>query len=136
MKKNILKSFIGVAFGLLFIFSAGAEVKLSDKSELVGIWHLYETTPKLDHKRKKTDETWNFKNNGTFKLSATDYRMGSSKMTTTTTYEVANGMLKIQKPGGQPGQRKKYYYYKVYEKNDGKMTLKGGMEGYYFLIKK
>ncbi|MGR9073950.1 MAG: hypothetical protein ACU833_12880 [Gammaproteobacteria bacterium] len=133
------RSFIMV-WGALFLSSAAfstlAEVRLNDKSELVGVWQVVATTPYLDHEKKETDETWEFKNNGQFELSAIDYRLNSTKMTTTTTYVVENGQLKIEKPGGQPGQKKKYYYYKVHEKEGNNMVLKGGMEGYYFLIKK
>lgn len=142
MIKNVSKVLVLVATSVMFSFSAFAEIKLQDTSELVGAWKVIATTPRLDHQKKKTDETWEFKSDGIFQLSAIDYRLNNTKMTTVTTYEVANGMLKIEKPGGQPGQKKKYYYYRLCKEshpdcaNDqGRMTLKGGMEGYYFLIK-
>ena len=127
-----LKSFL-LLTTILFPFSAFAEYTLKDKSEIVGVWIVESTAPKLDGNRRPATQEMEFREDGSYLSSAVDFRTGSySGFTATSTYQVENGIIKVEKPG-RPG---KYDRFKVYEKEDSKMILKGGTEGFYFLRKK
>jgi hypothetical protein len=126
MKKII--NFAVVIFSILAAFNAYAEIKINDNSEIVGVWAVEETAPALDKPKRKAHEIWTFKSDGTFKNSAKDPR---NNIETTSKYLIENGIIKIEKPG-RPG---KYFRYQVYEKDVASMILKGGMEGFYFLVK-
>ncbi len=130
MKQNRLK--IGVV--LVFLLAAGnvlAAVEIKDKSEIVGTWVVEATAPSLKREKKPADQTWEFRADGTVTIVSRP-RWANSDIKQTTTYTIENNMIKIARPG-RPG---KFDRYKIHEKQGNEMVLKGGMEGYYFMVKK
>ncbi len=128
MQKKVLLLFV-----LLFPLSVFAEYLIKDKSEIVGVWIVEGTAPKLDAAKRPSTQEIEFKADGTYISSAVDVRTGSSsRFKAVSTYQIEKGMLKVGKPG-RPG---KFDRFKIYEKEDGHMILQGGTEGYYFLRKK
>lgn len=123
---------IGLALSVLFFAgSVTAESKISSKSDIVGSWAVVETAPALNEGRRASSEKWEFKEDGTFTLTAIEHRV-NGKVESHSKYEVDNkGLIKIERPG-RPG---KFYIYEVYQKEDSEMVLKGGLEGFYFLRK-
>ena len=53
------------AMGLLFVINASADIVVSDKSIFVGAWVLESTRLTLKNGSKDTNETWEFKGDGT-----------------------------------------------------------------------
>lgn len=132
MMRNIRKVLFLTAT-LLLPVSVFADYPLKDKSEIVGVWVVESTAPKLKGKRRPSTQEMEFKADGSYVSSAIDVRTGSSsRFSATSSYNVENGIIKVEKPG-RPG---KFDRYKVYEKKDNTMILKGGTEGFYFLQKK
>ncbi len=138
-------------FGLSAIFGVNAEQNSSGNIDITGTWNLQAARPTLEvnqenrNKRlkdtpfkylagednKKNSEVWLFKKNGAFELTYDDPRT-SAPATSKTTYFVEGDSLKI----AQLGRAGKYYIYKILNKEGNKMTLKGGIEGYYFFTRK
>jgi hypothetical protein len=118
-------------FLLVYVSGYAEPLKLKDASEIIGVWKVVATAPTLQKEKKKTNEKWEFKKDGSFVLKAVDHR-AKSEMHTKTKYTVENGLIKVANPG-RPG---KFFIYQVYEKAASSMTLKGGLEGFYFLEKK
>ena len=136
--------------GLSVVLGVSAEQKSTDNVDITGTWTLQATRPKLEvnqddrnkrleetpfkylagEDKKKSSEVWVFKNNGDFELTFDDPRT-SGTVTSKSTYSVEGDSLKIAKIG----RAGKYYHYKILSKEDNKMTLKGGVEGYYFFSK-
>ena len=149
-----MKKFVKISIfliGLCVVLGVNAEQKPPDNIDITGTWKLQAARPTLEVKKeenrnkrleetpyaylavedkKKNSEVWVFKKNGNFELTFDDPR---TKGTTTskTTYTVEGDNLKIAKLG-RPG---KFYLYKIFSKEGNKMTLKGGLEGYYFFSK-
>ena len=113
---------------MLVVFNANAEVKIENTADIAGVWEVENTAPAMDKPKRTSHEVWTFNQDGTFKNSAKDHR---NNIETKSTYLIENGIIKIAKPG-RPG---KYFKYQVYEKEGSRMILKGGMEGFYFLVK-
>ena len=80
---------------------------------------------------KETDEIWQFGAGGRFKLTATDPR-ASGVITSESTFNVENNTLKI----ALIGRAGKFYTFKLCVKDDVKMILFGGLEGFHFFSKK
>lgn len=137
--------------GFCAVFGVNAEQNSLGNIDITGTWILQAARPTLEVNRddrnkkledtpfkylagedkKKNKEVWVFKKSGYFELTFDDPRT-SANMTSKTTYFVEGDNLKIAKIG----RAGKYYIYKILSKEDDKMTLKGGVEGYYFFIKK
>lgn len=140
-----------LVIGLCAVFSVNAEQNPSGNIDITGTWNLQAARPTLEVNRddrnkrledtpfkylagedkKKNSEVWVFKKSGHFELTYDDPRT-SAPATSKTTYFVEGDTLKIAKLG----RAGKYYIYKIFSKEGNKMTLKGGIEGYYFFTKK
>ena len=126
--KRIIINFGVVIISMFVVFNANAEVKIKDNADIAGVWTVEETAPSMEKPKRVSHEVWTFNKDGTFKNSAKDPR---NNIETMSTYLIEDGIIKIAKPG-RPG---KYFRYQVYEKEGSRMILKGGMEGFYFLVK-
>ena len=123
---------IGALLVMLFVAcNAIAAVQIKDKSEIQGIWVIKATAPSLQRKKKPADQTWEFKGDGKVTIISRPH-WANSVIKQTTTYTIENNLIKIARPG-RPG---KFDRYQVYEKQGNNMVLKGGMEGFYFMVKK
>jgi len=111
-------------------FSANAEVKLKDNSEILGKWNLYAEAIKLDGEQKKVQVEWDFQADGTLMTTSTDSVGRTGEMKIPIKYSVDNGDIKKQTSPG----REKYDTCNVLEKEDGKMILK--CSGMFFFLKK
>ncbi len=130
MKQKILN--IGALVVMLLVTgNALAAVELKDKSVIEGIWIVEATAPSLQTKKKPADQTWQFRGDGTVTIISKPH-WANSAIKQTTTYTIENNLIKIARPG-RPG---KFDRYQVYEKQGNNMVLKGGMEGFYFMIRK
>jgi Lipocalin-like domain len=149
-----MNKFVNISTFLITIcvaFGVNAEQKASDNIDITGTWKLEAARPTLEkvkqdnrNKRledtpykylavednKKNSEVWVFKKSGDFELTFDDPRT-KGKTTSKTTYSVEGDSLKIAKLG-RPG---KFYRYKIISREANKLTLKGGLEGYYFFSK-
>jgi hypothetical protein len=126
--KNIVKTLL--LTGVFLAFSANAEVKLKDNSEILGKWSLYAEAIKLDGEKKSVQTEWNFQADGILLTVSTDSVGRTGEMTIPIKYSVENGDIKKQTSPG----REKYDTCNVIEKDDSKMTLK--CSGMFFFLKK
>jgi hypothetical protein len=126
--KNIVKALL--LAGTFLAFSANAEVKLKDNSEILGKWSLYAEAIKLDGEKKSVQTEWNFQADGILLTVSTDSVGRTGEMTIPIKYSVENGDIKKQTSPG----REKYDTCNVIEKDDSKMTLK--CSGMFFFLKK
>jgi len=130
MKQKILN--IGVLLVMLFVAAnAMAAVEIKNISEIEGIWVVEATAPSLQRKKKAADQTWEFKGDGTVTIISKPH-WANSAIKQTTTFTIENNLIKIARPG-RPG---KFDRYQIYEKQGNNMVLKGGMEGFYFMVRK
>ncbi|WP_262966800.1 hypothetical protein [Methylobacter psychrophilus] len=116
--------------GLLFAFSANADVALKDSSEILGKWDLYAEATKLNGEQKAVTVEWDFKADGVLQTTATDSVGRTKEMKIAIKYTVENGEIKKQTTPG----REKYESCKVVEKEGSKMILKCTYL-YFFLTK-
>ena len=115
---------------IFLAFSANAEVKLKDNSDILGKWNLYAEAIKVDGEQKKVQIEWDFQADGTLMTTSTDSVGRTGEMKIPIKYSVENGDIKKQTSPG----REKYDTCNVYDKDDGKMTLK--CSGMFFFLKK
>ena len=115
---------------IFLAFSANADVKLKDNSEILGKWNLYAEAIKLDGEQKAVKTNWEFQADGTLLTISTDSVGRTGEMTIPIKYSVENGDIKKQTSPG----REKYDTCNVIEKDDSKMTLK--CSGMFFFLKK
>lgn len=127
MKKIVRTLSLGAIF---LAFSANAEVKLKDNSEILGKWNLYAEAIKLDGEKKAVKTNWEFQADGTLLTISTDSVGRTGEMTIPIKYAVENGDIKKQTSPG----REKYDICKVIEKDNDQMTLK--CSGMFFFLKK
>lgn len=103
------------------------------QDDLIGTWKLDYTSQQLkvskDKYKRKSNQTWNFRRDGTVESKASDKR-AKADFAVTPKYEVADGKIFIDIPG-RPGKKDTFT---VIEWSDGKMVLKGSY-GYYFFEK-
>ena len=113
-------------------FSANAEIiKLEDNSKILGKWHVDDAAPALHKEKRAQDSVWDFKKDGTVKVSGKDVVSGRTGMITITLeYSIEDGKIKKQLAPG----RSKYESCGVVELTDKKMTLHCAYL-YYFLTK-
>jgi hypothetical protein len=112
-------------------FSANAEIKLKDNSEILGKWKLTAEAAKLDGEKKNVNIEWDFTNDGILHTKATDTLGRTKEMNIEVKYYVEDGAIfKEVSPG-----RGKFESCKVVDKNDTDMTLKCTFL-YFFLTKK
>ena len=127
LKKYMLKA------AVLFVMSAtaiGAEVSLSDVSELIGKWKLESVSPGINKAKIAEDRTWEFRPDGVIVTSGFNRIMkGNDRYEWK--YTLADGKIVAEDPG-RPG---KSIDYMIYEKTGNTMILKGGLEGFYFFTK-
>lgn len=107
------------------------QVKINSSSDFFGAWRLESTSPSIGNGNKRSNELWQFNTNGTFQLTAEDHR-ASATITSKTTFRVENDTLKI----ALIGRSNKFYVYQLCSKDDAKMVLFGGIEGFHFFSKK
>lgn len=123
---------IGAAFMLSVLGSnAWAEVQLKDSSEIQGQWVLESVAPGLEKPKIAENRIWDFRADGTVVTSGFNRHFGGED-TQQFKYEIVDGKIKAENPG-RPG---KSLDYKVFEKSGDRMTLQGGLEGFYFFRKK
>jgi hypothetical protein len=130
MNLNILRT--AGLLGLLVTGSttAWADVFLKDNSEIVGTWRLESVAPGLEKPRIAENRTWEFKADGVIVTSGFNRHFGTEDRHEWK-YEIVNGRIVSDNPG-RPGKPIEYV---VYEKTADSMTLKGGIEGFYFFKK-
>ncbi|MGR9037574.1 MAG: hypothetical protein ACU83O_13470 [Gammaproteobacteria bacterium] len=121
-----------IPFAAIFLaFSANAEIKLKDNSEILGKWKLTAEAAKLDGEKKNVDIEWDFTNDGILHTKATDTLGRTKEMNIEVKYYVEDGAIfKEVSPG-----RGKYESCTVVDKNDANMTIKCTFL-YFFLTKK
>lgn len=124
---------LSVLFGVQFAIANPPKCAglISNQAVFLGTWLLESTRVNMTDGNKQSNEIWQFNADGVFKLTATDHR-ASGTITSASTYKVVNNTLKI----AQIGRAGRFFTYKVCAKNDTKITLFGGLEGFYFLVKK
>lgn len=128
IKKNVGIIPLAVIF---LAFSANAEIKLKDNSEILGKWKVTAEAARLDGEKKEVNIEWDFTNDGILHTKATDTRGRTKEMNIEVKYYVENGAIfKEVSPG-----RGKYEACHVVEKKDNNMTLKCTFL-YFFLTKK
>ncbi len=106
-------------------------IKLNDKSEIIGTWVLETVAPSLKKTRIKENRVWEFREDGVIAITGYNRKMGTNS-SQEVQYEVKDGNI-LTPQVGRPG---KYLTYRVYEKSETLMTLKGGIEGFYFFKRK
>lgn len=111
-------------------FSANADIKLKDNSEILGKWDLHDEATSLTAPKKHTDTEWNIKPDGTIEATSTDVSGRISKMQITIKYSVEDGKIKKQ---SRPG-KELYETCTVIEKDDKDMILHCGY--FFFLTRK
>lgn len=108
-----------------------ADVELKNNSSILGAWLLESVAPSLEKTRIPENRTWEFKNDGTIVMSGYN-RHFQREDSVTIAYRVENGEIVSEQPG-RPG---KPIVYSVYALDDAHMILKGGIEGFYFFVRK
>ena len=115
----------------LVAFSANAEIKLQNNSQILGKWKVTAEATALDKEKKALNVTWDFQNNGTLMTTGEDSLGRTSEMEIGVKYSVENGMIKKQTSPG----REKYEECAVLELNAKDMVLKCKFL-YFFLTRK
>lgn len=115
---------------VLLAFTANADVKLKDNSEILGKWNLYAESIKLDGEKKAVKVEWDFQNDGMIHTTSTDSVGRTGEMKIAVKYAIENGDIKKQ---ASPG-REKYDTCSVIDKKDDSMTLK--CSGIFFFLRK
>lgn len=120
--------FLSLFFGLTSIVSA--DTALTANTEIVGKWLLESVSAGIGKPKIEENRTWEFRADGVLVTSGWNRHL---KMDDTREfkYTIADGKIKAEDPG-RPG---KTVDYSVYEKTSSGMTLKGGIEGFYFFKK-
>lgn len=128
----MLKKTLCVAASLFFagIGPIGAEVLLSDTSELTGKWKLESVSPGINKAKIAEDRIWEFRPDGTIVTSGFN-RILKANDRYEWKYTLSEGKIMAEDPG-RPG---KPIAYVIYEKTGNSMILKGGLEGFYFFTK-
>lgn len=118
------------ALSAMVSVSSMAEIPLKDASEIVGTWRLESVAPALDKPKIEENRTWEFRGDGVIVTSGYNrhFKMNDRHEWT---YRVAQGKLVID----DPGRLGKTIDYAVFQKDANAMTLKGGIEGFYFFKK-
>jgi uncharacterized protein (TIGR03066 family) len=127
---NFACRIIFLLFITAFWASAHAELALKDASELIGSWKLNHTSPKIDGKKRPSDQKWEFRSDGTLVSTASDKRTKGT-FTVSVPYEIEDGKL-VTGVAGRPGKKVSYT---LIEKKDNEMILKGGADGFLFFTK-
>ena len=107
-----------------------AEVVLADASQLVGNWKLDHTSPQIDGTKRPSNQTWEFRSDGTLVSTASDPR-AKGTFSVTVPYELSDGNI-VTGMAGRPGKK---VTYSVVEMLGNKMVIKGGPDGYLFFTK-
>lgn len=115
---------------VLLAFSANAEVKLKDNSELLGKWSVYAEAPALNKEKSALNIEWDFKNDGTLNTKSQDIRGRTGTIKIPLKYSVVDGAIKKQSTPG----REKYEICKVVEKEGTEMVIK--CKYLYFFMRK
>ena len=126
-----LRIFLLLSAFLLPLHTQAETIKLKDKSEIIGLWVLESVAPTLKRPRINENRVWEFRKDGIIAISGYNRKMGSNS-SQNVQYQIKDGKI-LTPQVGRPG---KFMTYRVYEKSDTLMTLKGGIEGYYFFKKK
>ncbi len=134
MRISLIKYFaflIGLFWlGIVAAAPRKCNLEIANEAVFVGTWVLESTRPTMINGSKQTHELWQFGADGGFKLTARDPR-ASDTITSTTSFVVEDNTLKIARIG-RPG---KFYSYELCAKEDNKITLFGGIEGFHFFSK-
>lgn len=128
-KRNYIVQLIIAAAIAVLCTDAYAEVSISDASQLLGTWTLKYTSPQLDGEKRPSDQTWEFRSDGTMVSTASDKR-AKGTFTVSVPYEIVEGKI-VTGQAGRPGKK---ITYAVADKADGTMTLKGP-SGFMFFSK-
>jgi hypothetical protein len=130
-----MKRFLTLAgFTLLTALVAGtarADLYLKDASEIVGVWQLETVAASLKGPRIAEDRTWEFRPDGIIITSGYNRHLKMEDRHQWN-YRIVDGKIAVDDPG-RPGQT---IDYTVHEKTADNMTLKGGIEGFYFFKKR
>jgi hypothetical protein len=111
-------------------FTANADVKLKDNSEILGKWNLYAESIRLDGEKKAVKIEWDFQADGTIQTKSTDSVGRTGEMKIPIKYSIENGDIKKQTTPG----REKYDTCNMIDKKDDSMTLK--CSGIFFFLRK
>ncbi len=121
-----------IALCAVFVgFSAMADIRLKDHSEIIGKWTVSAEAAKLDGEKKQIQVEWDFGADGVLRTTATDSVGRTKEMNIAIKYSVENGEIKKQSTPG----REKYETCKVVEKDGNNMVLKCAYL-YYFLTRR
>lgn len=126
-----LRVFLFLSAFLLPLHTHAEMIKLQDKSEIIGTWVLEAVAPSLKKTRIKENRVWDFRKDNIIAITGYNRKMGTNS-SQDVHYEIKDGNI-ITPQVGRPG---KFMTYRLYEKSDTLMTLKGGIEGFYFFKKK
>lgn len=115
---------------LFLAFSAHAEIKLEDNSEILGKWSLYAEAAALNKEKSNVNIVWDFKKNGTLNTKSKDTRGRTGTFEIPLKYSIVDGAIRKQSTPG----REKYETCKVVEKQGSEMILK--CKFLYFFLRK
>ena len=115
---------------VLLAFSANAEVKLEDNSELLGKWNVYAEAAALNKEKLALNIKWDFKKDGILNTISKDARGRTGTFEIPLKYSVVDGAIKKQSTPG----REKYETCKVVKKEGVEMILK--CKFLYFFLRK
>jgi len=115
---------------VILAFSANAEVKLEDNSELLGKWNLYAEAAALNKEKRELNIKWDFKKDGTLNTISEDAGGRTGTFEIPLKYSIVDGAIKKQSTPG----REKYETCKVVEKENSEMILK--CKFLYFFLRK
>lgn len=121
-----------LVYGLAAMAMAvNAEIKLTDKSEIIGVWSVDAEAAKLEGEKKLLNVQWDFRNNGILQTKSIDTLGRTKEFEIPLKYSVEEGVIKKQSTPG----REKYESCRVVEKAGSNMILKCTYL-YFFLTKK
>lgn len=111
---------------------AQAEVALESNADVIGVWNLEGSAKDLDGPRRRGEQTWEFKRDGTLATSGYDKRLPGGNFSVDSRYEVKDGKI-IADVAGRPGKKASYT---VIEKDANSMIIKQEMGEYMFFTQK
>ncbi len=138
MRKSTLLNALLILFASsIFSISIAESIPVKDSSVIVGSWKLTGTARKLDGEQYSSQQSWQFRKDGTL-VSTAAYDSGTGPYATKidefsvkVKYEIKDGKILAGVPG-RPGKKLTYH---LIEREGNKMTLRQGSGEFMFFEK-